>query len=100
MLRDVFLNRPEIGWFISSIYLVCGALRLARFNCTAAMPGSSSAGKEFLGFPIPAAAGLVASVTYFFCGVENTDADFFSARGGASFCGVDALPLAPQWSAK
>src|SRR6266404_216561 len=64
VLRDVFVQRPEAGWFIASIYLICGALRLARFNCLAALPGKGG-GKEFLGFPIPAAAGLVASVTLF-----------------------------------
>jgi CDP-diacylglycerol---serine O-phosphatidyltransferase len=64
VLREVFSNRPEIGWFLASIYLICGALRLARFNCLAAM-SPSGGGKEFLGFPIPAAAGLVASLTLF-----------------------------------
>jgi CDP-diacylglycerol--serine O-phosphatidyltransferase len=62
VLRDVFEAHPQVGWFISSIYLLCGAFRLARFNCIAAMAGSGG-GKEFLGFPIPAAAGLVASLT-------------------------------------
>ncbi len=33
-------------------------------------------GKEFLGFPIPAAAGLVASVTLFLMWGEKTDTDF------------------------
>lgn len=64
VLRDVFAHRPEMGWFIASIYLICGALRLARFNCLAAM-SSGGGGREFLGFPIPAAAGLVASLTLF-----------------------------------
>jgi CDP-diacylglycerol--serine O-phosphatidyltransferase len=64
VLSRVFTTSPEIGWFIASIYLVCGALRLARFNCLAAMSGGGG-GKEFLGFPIPAAAGLVASLTWF-----------------------------------
>ncbi|HOX01528.1 MAG TPA: CDP-diacylglycerol--serine O-phosphatidyltransferase [Candidatus Paceibacterota bacterium] len=64
VLRDVFVEHPEVGWFLASIYLICGALRLARFNCLAAMsPGVGS--KQFLGFPIPAAAGLVASLTLF-----------------------------------
>jgi CDP-diacylglycerol--serine O-phosphatidyltransferase len=63
VLRDVFASNQEIGWFIASFYLICGALRLARFNCLAAMGVGS--GKEFLGFPIPAAAGLVASLTLF-----------------------------------
>src|SRR5690349_18836414 len=62
VLKDVFLVHPEIGWFIASIYLLCGAFRLARFNCLAAQAGSGG-GREFLGFPIPAAAGLVASLT-------------------------------------
>lgn len=64
VLRDVFIDYAEVGWFIASIYVICGALRLARFNCLAAMTGGGG-GKEFLGFPIPAAAGLVASITLF-----------------------------------
>src|SRR5277367_3709355 len=62
VLADVFGQYQQISWFIASIYLLCGAFRLARFNCLAAMP-SSSANKDFLGFPIPSAAGLVASLT-------------------------------------
>jgi CDP-diacylglycerol--serine O-phosphatidyltransferase len=62
VLKDVFQVHPEVGWFIASIYLICGAFRLARFNCLAAQAGSGG-GREFLGFPIPAAAGLVASLT-------------------------------------
>jgi CDP-diacylglycerol--serine O-phosphatidyltransferase len=64
VLKDVFAVHQEIGWFIASIYLLCGAFRLARFNCLAAQAGSGG-GKEFLGFPIPAAAGLVVSLTLF-----------------------------------
>src|SRR5882724_9010415 len=65
VLRDVFGEEyAQVGWFIASIYLICGAFRLARFNCLSSMnlPG---AGKDFLGFPIPSAAGLVASLTLF-----------------------------------
>lgn len=64
VLGDVFVKYQEVGWFIASIYLLCGALRLARFNCLATM-GGGGGGKEFTGFPIPAAAGLVASLTLF-----------------------------------
>src|SRR5580692_9929370 len=32
VLRDVFESQPAIGWFIASVYLICGAFRLARFN--------------------------------------------------------------------
>lgn len=72
VLRDFVPDRPEIGWFIASVYLICGALRLARFNCLAAMPGGGGT-KEFMGFPIPAAAGLVASLTLFLMWVEEKD---------------------------
>src|SRR5688572_6480063 len=64
VLLDVFSERHEIGWFIASVYVLCGALRLARYNCLAAMSGGGG-GKEFMGFPVPAAAGLVASLTLF-----------------------------------
>jgi len=71
VLRDVFPEHPEIGWFIASIYLICGAFRLARFNVLSAEPGGS--GKEFVGFPIPSAAALVASLTLFMMWVEEKD---------------------------
>lgn len=61
VLADVFGQYHQISWFIASIYLLCGAFRLARFNCLAVMGGAAS--KDFLGFPIPSAAGLVASLT-------------------------------------
>jgi CDP-diacylglycerol--serine O-phosphatidyltransferase len=64
VLRDVFRDHPEIGWFIAAAYVICGAFRLARFNCLAVMAGTGG-GRHFLGFPIPAAAGLVASLTLF-----------------------------------
>ncbi len=75
VLRDVFENHPQIGWFIASIYLICGAFRLARFNCLAAMAGSGG-GKEFLGFPIPSAAGLVASLTWLLMFFYDKGKDF------------------------
>ena len=63
VLHDVLPDDyAELGWFIASIYLICGAFRLARFNCLSAM-NAPGAGKDFLGFPIPSAAGLVASLT-------------------------------------
>jgi CDP-diacylglycerol---serine O-phosphatidyltransferase len=62
VLANVFADHRQISWFIASVYLLCGAFRLARFNCLSAMSGSGGS-KEFLGFPIPSAAGLVASLT-------------------------------------
>jgi len=64
VLKDVFAEYAEIGWFIASIYLVCGAYRLARYNVFSAHAGPGG-NNEFLGFPIPSAAALVASLTMF-----------------------------------
>jgi CDP-diacylglycerol--serine O-phosphatidyltransferase len=75
VLRQVLPEEyTEFGWFIASIYLLCGAFRLARFNCLSAMnlPG---AGKDFLGFPIPSAAGLVASLTLFIIKFNEKEKD-------------------------
>src|SRR5213079_957553 len=52
VLKDVIPGRPQLGWFIASIYLLCGAFRLARFNCLSAQ-APAGASKDFLGFPIP-----------------------------------------------
>jgi CDP-diacylglycerol--serine O-phosphatidyltransferase len=72
VLADVFKEHPKIGWFIASIFLICGAFRLARFNCLADKAGSGG-GKEFVGFPIPAAAGYVASLTLLLLWAEDHD---------------------------
>jgi CDP-diacylglycerol--serine O-phosphatidyltransferase len=61
-----FDNR--LGWTIAFVYLLCGAMRLARFNCLsqAAEDQPEKVGsRDFVGFPIPAAAGLIASLTIF-----------------------------------
>jgi CDP-diacylglycerol--serine O-phosphatidyltransferase len=72
VLRDVFVGHPEWGWFVASIYLICGAFRLARFNCLASLPGGSGS-KDFLGFPIPSAAALVASLTLLIIQLNEKD---------------------------
>jgi CDP-diacylglycerol--serine O-phosphatidyltransferase len=71
VLRDVFVQHPELGWFIASIYLICGAFRLARFNVLSTY--ATGGGKDFVGFPIPSAAALVASLTLFIMWVEEKD---------------------------
>jgi CDP-diacylglycerol---serine O-phosphatidyltransferase len=57
----------NLGYFVSFIFLLCGALRLARFNVqknpVPKNPGRPD-GKYFVGLPIPAGAGMVAAVVY------------------------------------
>jgi CDP-diacylglycerol--serine O-phosphatidyltransferase len=65
--RIVLGEFSRAGWIIASIYLACGALRLARFNCVAARDEGTTndSNKSFTGFPITAAAGTIASITLF-----------------------------------
>src|SRR5918911_275340 len=61
----------KLGWFLSFMYLMCGAFRLARFNVQAARPRILAEGtakvdkKNFIGLPIPPAAALIASIIHF-----------------------------------
>ena len=48
----------RFGWIAAFIFLICGALRLARFNVQVGQSPSF----HFTGLPIPAAAGMVASL--------------------------------------
>ena len=61
----------KLGWFLSFMYLMCGAFRLARFNVQAARPRILAEGvakvdkKNFIGLPIPPAAALIAAIIHF-----------------------------------
>jgi CDP-diacylglycerol--serine O-phosphatidyltransferase len=61
----------NIGVFVLFTYLMCGGLRLARFNIQATRPRVLMEGtpkidkKHFVGLPIPPAAGLIAAVVHF-----------------------------------
>lgn len=69
-LRDGSASH-KLGWFISFLYLMCGAFRLARFNVQATRPRVLAEGKSkvdkksFVGLPIPAAAATIAAVIHF-----------------------------------
>ncbi|HZI17235.1 MAG TPA: CDP-alcohol phosphatidyltransferase family protein [Pyrinomonadaceae bacterium] len=61
----------KLGWFVSFMFLICGVYRLARFNVQATRPRPLAEGtakvdkKNFVGLPIPAAAGLIAALIHF-----------------------------------
>jgi len=52
----------RIGWLAAFLFMACGALRLARFNSQIGIISSDN----FVGLPIPAAAGMSAT-TVLFC---------------------------------
>lgn len=48
----------RVGWMAAFLFLLCGALRLARFNVTK----PDIQGQYFIGLPTPAAAAVIASI--------------------------------------
>jgi CDP-diacylglycerol--serine O-phosphatidyltransferase len=59
----------SVGGLIGFIYLLCAAIRLARFNVITHpllhRPGGKPSNKDFVGLPAPAAAGTVAALVLF-----------------------------------
>jgi CDP-diacylglycerol---serine O-phosphatidyltransferase len=61
----------RFAWFLSFMYLICGAFRLARFNVQASRPRILAEGtpkvdkKYYVGMPIPVAGGLIAALVHF-----------------------------------
>ncbi|MBI2813828.1 MAG: CDP-diacylglycerol--serine O-phosphatidyltransferase [Opitutae bacterium] len=63
--REEYQWFRELGWVIAFVYLLCGAVRLARFNVITnplLHRAEAESSKDFVGLPIPAAAGTVASL--------------------------------------
>jgi len=57
----------QAGYFLAFVFLLCGAARLARFNLQvdSAPKAPERLGRRyFVGLPIPAAASMIAAVTY------------------------------------
>ncbi|MCE0483767.1 MAG: CDP-diacylglycerol--serine O-phosphatidyltransferase [Methylacidiphilales bacterium] len=71
----------QIGWLIAGTYLLFGALRLARFNI-AATYNLGTGTRNFTGFPIPAAAGLISSITLLIISNYQNESELASGLGG------------------
>ncbi len=58
----------RFGWMAAFLYVVCGALRLARFNVQTGIISN----KYFVGLPIPASASIVATTILFIYQIGGT----------------------------
>jgi CDP-diacylglycerol--serine O-phosphatidyltransferase len=67
-LNPVVRHIRSGGWLMTFAFVICGALRLARFNVMAQRPVDASAKRYFVGLPIPAGAGLLAAVVHYWNG--------------------------------
>ncbi len=66
----------NIGWFLGFVYLLCAAIRLARFNVITnplLHRGVKESSKDFIGLPVPAAAATVAALVLFLLKLIETD---------------------------
>jgi CDP-diacylglycerol---serine O-phosphatidyltransferase len=77
----------QIGWLIAGFYLLCGALRLARFNI-AATYNLGSGTRNFTGFPIPAAAGLISSITLLIISNYQNETELAAGYGGIALAAL------------
>jgi CDP-diacylglycerol--serine O-phosphatidyltransferase len=78
--RIVLSQFERTGWMIAAIYLVCGGIRLARFNVLSGRPNAAAHGREFIGFPIPSAAAMVVSVTLFMMWLSENERELGRSR--------------------
>lgn len=92
------IQPSAIGWSIAALYLLCGAMRLARFNCLAGMPEKDKeSSSDFIGLPIPMAAGCVASVVFFimhiYAGQQDADMGRWKYLLAAGMVGLALLMI-------
>jgi len=70
----------QIGWLIGFIYLLCASVRLSRFNVLTnpILPKSKRLRetKDFLGLPVPAAAGMIASLVLTYISLDMRGFEF------------------------
>jgi CDP-diacylglycerol--serine O-phosphatidyltransferase len=71
--KAVLFPLGNLGWILAFVYLLCGAMRLARFNCLALVPKKPGDKAEFRGIPIPMAAGFIASLTFLIIDIYSSD---------------------------
>jgi CDP-diacylglycerol--serine O-phosphatidyltransferase len=77
----------QVGWLIAGLYLLFGALRLARFN-VAATYNLGSGSRNFTGFPIPAAAGLISSITLLIISNYRNEEELAAGYAGIALAGL------------
>ncbi|MGH9773028.1 MAG: CDP-diacylglycerol--serine O-phosphatidyltransferase, partial [Candidatus Acidiferrales bacterium] len=78
----------DIGWFVGFVYMLCAAMRLARFNVITnplLHPGKKDSNRDFVGLPVPAAAATVASLVLLLLDLAEHDRTLQSWARGLPF---------------
>ncbi len=77
-----FAVRPlgRWAWIVSGIFVVCAALRLARFN----IQTGSTDKRRFIGLPVPGAAAMIATLVLAYSYFELDSPRVLAAVAGAA----------------
>jgi CDP-diacylglycerol--serine O-phosphatidyltransferase len=87
---------PRAAWFGAALFVICGALRLARFNVQTASVDK----RFFVGLPTPAAAGLAVSSVIMLQGVELTRWILITITVGTYIAALLMVSTFRYWSFK
>jgi len=87
---------PRAAWFGTALFLICGALRLARFNVQTGTVDK----RFFVGLPTPAGAGVIASTVILLDGVELSRWHLVAIATGSYLVGLLMVSTFRYWSFK
>jgi CDP-diacylglycerol--serine O-phosphatidyltransferase len=89
-------DMPRAAWFGTALFLICGALRLARFNVQTGTVDR----RFFIGLPTPAGAGVIASTVILLDEVELSRWELVALASGSYIVGLLMVSTFRYWSFK
>ena len=92
----VLVDMPRAAWFGTALFLLCGALRLARFNVQTGTVDK----RFFVGLPTPAGAGAVASTVVLLNGVDLSRWMLVALASGSYVIALMMVSTFRYWSFK
>jgi CDP-diacylglycerol--serine O-phosphatidyltransferase len=87
---------PRAAWFGTALFLICGALRLARFNVQTGAVDK----RFFVGLPTPAGAGVIASTVLLLQGTDLSRWELVALASGSYIVGLLMVSTFRYWSFK
>ena len=91
-----FSHLGRAAWFASFLFVICGALRLARFNVHSALTDR----RYFVGLPTPAAAGLAAATVLLFSEEEMSRWELLAISAATYVVALLMVSTFRYWSFK
>ena len=89
-------DMPRAAWFGTALFLICGALRLARFNVQTGTVDK----RFFVGLPTPAGAAVIASTVILLNGTDRSRWELVALASGSYVVGLLMVSTFRYWSFK